>query len=132
MSNSEFTTFAITEGQLVRYYHDRPDDACEVSDRTACLALLGFTDYHTGGGCMALRVERGDAGEYLLVTDYDSSIPTSDGPLVVVGSYDNDGQNTEDFGGEECETFPTASNEVLYERVICWLGLQSRTMRGQS
>ena len=126
---ASFVTFDVVEGQLVRYWHDRPESAAVVEDRSACLKLLGFEEYHTGGNCMALRIERA-GGDYLLVTD-DASIPTNDDPEVTVGAFNDATGSTEDFGGEECECFPSASNEVLYERIICWLGAESRAMKTQ-
>jgi hypothetical protein len=49
---------------------------------------------------------------------------------VIVGAFNDEKGSLEDFGGEECECFPSASNTVLSERIICWLGAESRRRRG--
>lgn len=52
----------------------------------------GFTPYHTGGGCMALRREL-ENGDYLLLTDSDGSgIPTQeDAKTALLGRYTAEG-----------------------------------------
>lgn len=129
-------TFDVTEGQLVKYFHDRPEGAAPVEDRAGCLELLGFTEWSTGGGCMALFLEMSSHDDrYLLVTGAeDGGIPTDDEPALV-GAYRHAGGMNEDedvFGGLEGEVFPTESNAVLYERIITWLGCPSRTMAAAS
>src|SRR5580698_351793 len=100
-------TFDIAEEQLVRYFHDRPEDAAPVEDRAACLKLLGFEEYGTGGNCTALRLDRA-SGDYLLVTGEDATSPVNKDPEVIVGAFNDATGSTEDFGGEECECFPSA------------------------
>lgn len=52
------------------------------------------TVHHTGGGCMALRLEVGE--HHLLVTDGDADVPGPGTTLAYIGLYDADG------GGDNC------------------------------
>lgn len=52
----------------------RPDG--KQLDPSEWLRDLGFTPYHTGGGCMAYFLEDPETRRYLLVTDDDAQMPT--------------------------------------------------------
>jgi hypothetical protein len=50
----------------------------------------GFTQYHTGGGCIAWRKDY-ESGCYALITDEDGcSLPDHDAASVYVGLYDTE------------------------------------------
>jgi len=53
------------------------------------LEKLGFTEWHTGGGCMALRKDFAD-GTYFLITDDDGIGFENLESKVMVGFYDTD------------------------------------------
>src|SRR5579864_3744800 len=87
---STYNTFDISEEQLVRYFHDRPENAAPVADRAACLKLLGFERAHTGGGCMALCLARFD-NRYLLVTESGGCAIPAENDDAMVGEYAPEG-----------------------------------------
>jgi len=95
-----------------------------MNNRSEQLKALGFEPHHTGGGCMALRLEHPETKRYLLVTHFDDpSIPNDNEPCMV-GEYSPDGDmntNADLFGGTEGEIFPPEATDVLVERVEDWL-----------
>ena len=54
-------------------------------------APFGFVEYHTGGGCMALQRELSHGG-YQLITDDDANIPLEHDGVILLGTYDEDGE----------------------------------------
>lgn len=54
------------------------------------LEVEGFTQYHTGGGCMALQKSL-DNGDEILITDHETQIPLKEDKLVLIGLYDEEG-----------------------------------------
>ena len=59
------------------------------------LSKLGFVEWHTGGGCMALALPFTD-GSYILVTDGGGTdIPSTDETTCMVSQYDTDGQSAD-------------------------------------
>jgi len=54
----------------------------------------GFEEYHTGGGCMALRLQQPE-GRYILLTDKDGCRIPDHWEDALIGLYDKDGEMIE-------------------------------------
>ena len=67
-----------------------------------------MTDYHTGGGCMALFCELNTLQDYILVTAEDAQIPTDDDTQFYIGLYLHDGDGT------PAHMFETTNIDHLY------------------
>ena len=77
MSND--TKFNVVEGQLVRYFHNRPETAWD-----------GFELWPTGGGFYAYA-KKLDGNRYLLVCDNDNQVGGLSDDDFIVGLEDEDG-----------------------------------------
>lgn len=116
--------YSITEGQLVRTFHGRPEAAAFLTERSDCLRILGFEHWETGGGCTALGIERVDSAQLLITDDgadpYDmpDQAPKRADTTVTLGYYSP--------GGEQLEwrEYAPAETEALCRAVIAWLEAQ--------
>lgn len=70
-------------------------EARAAEDPSEWLQDLGFTEYHTGGGCMAWYLEDPETRRYLLVTDDDAGFPETYAEMYV-GMYNSDGEQMKD------------------------------------
>lgn len=74
----------------------------EVNAYVSMLQELGFSQYHTGGGCMTMRVSCPDGQHYIFVSNDDFNVP-QDGEPVTCGLFredDDDCQTVEEAEGE--------------------------------
>ena len=61
------------------------------------LAVVGFHEVATGGGCNALRAEYED-GSYILLTDHEDAQVPEDAMQISCGFYSPDGSFVKDYG----------------------------------
>lgn len=82
-------------------------------DPSAWLQDLGFTSYHTGGGCMAWCLEDPESKNYLLVTDKDGEgFPETYGAMLV-GLYKDEGEPVKDNSAQFGERKKPMTEEEL-------------------
>tara|TARA_R110000787_G_scaffold49454_9_gene118602 strand:- start:1229 stop:1558 length:330 start_codon:yes stop_codon:yes gene_type:complete len=75
------------------------------------LEVDGFTQYNTGGGCMALHKSLEDGSE-ILITDHETSIPAKESETVLIGFYDKDGDD------EYYENVPVDAIQSLLNAIL--------------
>lgn len=75
------------------------------------LEVEGFTQYHTGGGCMALQKSLDDGSE-ILITDHETSIPAKESETVLIGFYDKDG-NDQYYENVPIDSIPSVLNAIF-------------------
>lgn len=75
------------------------------------LKVPGFSEFQTGGGCMALQKSLEDGSE-ILITDHETSIPAKESETVLVGFYDKDGDD------EYYENVPVDAIQSLLNAIL--------------
>lgn len=127
------TTFNVVEGQLVRYFCDRPENAWD-----------GFELVDTGGGCEAYQYAFTDGRYVWLTTTHGDDVEGLSDDNFIVGVYSSDGcqiASVERF----CEVsdgqittkytvqndvddpvFPTSFSPLTIDEVLTVLGIEDQ------